>query len=106
MTYDFLVIGGGIIGISTAWQLQQRYPDKKILLLEKEGEFARHQTGHNSGVIHAGVYYQPGSLKARFCKQGVEKTITFCRELSSTMKSRPCSDSLVHCTSDHCNPSV
>jgi len=80
MNYDFLIIGGGIIGISTAWQLQQRYPDKKTLLLEKEGEFARHQTGHNSGVIHAGVYYQPGSLKARFCKQGADKTLTFCRE--------------------------
>jgi len=80
MKYDFLVIGGGIIGVSTAWQLQLRYPDKKILLLEKEARLASHQTGHNSGVIHAGVYYQPGSLKARFCKEGVEKTISFCRE--------------------------
>lgn len=80
MNYDFLVIGGGIIGVSTAWQLQTRYPDKKILLLEKEADLATHQTGHNSGVIHAGVYYQPGSLKAVFCKQGVEKTMSFCRE--------------------------
>ena len=80
MTYDLLVIGGGIIGLSTAWQLQQRYPDKSILLLDKESQFARHQTGHNSGVIHAGVYYQPGSLKARFCKQGAESIIAFCTE--------------------------
>ena len=80
MKYDFLVIGGGIIGVSTAWQLQLRYPDKRILLLEKEAYLAAHQTGHNSGVIHAGVYYQPGSLKARLCKDGVEKTLAFCRE--------------------------
>ena len=80
MKYDILIIGGGIIGISTAWQLQSRYPDKKILLLEKEASLATHQTGHNSGVIHAGVYYQPGSLKAKFCKEGVEKTISFCRQ--------------------------
>ncbi len=79
-TYDYLVVGGGIIGLSTAWQLQQRCPDKRILLLEKESGFARHQTGHNSGVIHAGVYYVPGSLKAEFCRQGVEKTLAFCRD--------------------------
>jgi len=78
MIYDYIIIGGGIIGVSTAWQLQQRYPDKKVLLLEKESEFATHQTGHNSGVIHAGVYYQPGSLKAKFCREGVQATIDFC----------------------------
>lgn len=80
MIYDYIIIGGGIIGISTAWQLQQRLPDKKILLLEKESEYAKHQTGHNSGVIHAGVYYQPGSLKAEFCKAGSEATMSFCEE--------------------------
>ncbi|TDO95575.1 L-2-hydroxyglutarate oxidase [Marinomonas balearica] len=78
MTYDYIVIGGGIVGVSTAWQLQQRYPDKKVLLLEKEAEYSRHQTGHNSGVVHAGVYYAPGSLKAKFCKAGVKATIDFC----------------------------
>ncbi len=77
--YDFAVIGGGIVGTSTAWQLQQRHPDKKIVLLEKEAQLASHQTGHNSGVIHAGIYYEPDSLKARFCKAGVEATIEFCR---------------------------
>jgi len=78
--YDISILGGGIVGLSTAWQLQQAYPDKKIVLIEKEAEFGLHQTGHNSGVIHAGVYYQPGSLKAQFCKQGAAATKTFCAE--------------------------
>ncbi len=80
MTYDYIIVGGGIVGISTAWQLQQRYPERKLLLLEKEENFATHQTGHNSGVVHAGVYYAPGSLKATLCKAGAEATITFCRK--------------------------
>ena len=77
--YDYIIIGGGIVGLSTAWQLKQRHPDCRILLLEKEAEVARHQTGHNSGVIHAGVYYAPGSLKAKFCKAGLAATIEFCK---------------------------
>ncbi|MGB1311665.1 MAG: L-2-hydroxyglutarate oxidase [Leucothrix sp.] len=80
MTYDYIVIGGGIVGVSTAWQLKQRQPNKHILLLEKEAAYSRHQTGHNSGVIHAGVYYAPGSLKARFCREGVAATIAFCQQ--------------------------
>lgn len=80
MIYDYIIIGGGIVGVSTAWQLQQRYPNKKVLLLEKENEFATHQTGHNSGVIHAGVYYEPGSLKTKFCREGVDATINFCQQ--------------------------
>lgn len=78
MTYDYIIIGGGIVGISTAWQLQQRFPEKEVLLLEKESVYSMHQTGHNSGVIHAGVYYAPGSLKAKFCKAGVAATMAFC----------------------------
>ncbi|MCW8328422.1 L-2-hydroxyglutarate oxidase [Photobacterium sp. SDRW27] len=78
--YDYIVVGGGIVGISTAWQLQQRYPDKSILVIEKEDSLSRHQTGHNSGVIHAGVYYTPGSLKANFCKAGVKRTLEFCQK--------------------------
>lgn len=79
MQYDFVIIGGGIVGVSTAWQLQSQYPNKKILLLEKEKALSRHQTGHNSGVIHAGVYYTPGSLKAQFCQQGADATLDFCK---------------------------
>lgn len=78
--HDYLIIGGGIVGLSTAWQLQQRKPGSSILLLEKESDLATHQTGRNSGVIHAGIYYTPGSLKAKFCKAGVEATIEFCRQ--------------------------
>ncbi|TVQ69296.1 MAG: L-2-hydroxyglutarate oxidase [Oceanospirillales bacterium] len=78
--YDFIIIGGGILGFSTAMQLQQRFPDKRILLLEKESKPAQHQTGHNSGVIHAGVYYTPGSLKARFCLEGNRRMKAFCDE--------------------------
>ncbi|MYM64755.1 L-2-hydroxyglutarate oxidase [Pseudomaricurvus sp. HS19] len=78
--FDWAVIGGGIVGLSTAWQLQLAYPDQRVLLLEKEASLARHQTGHNSGVIHAGVYYTPGSLKARFCREGAAATKTFCNK--------------------------
>lgn len=77
---DFSIIGGGIVGLSTAWQLKARRPDANVLLIEKETSVACHQSGRNSGVIHAGVYYEPGSMKARFCKAGVEATIGFCRE--------------------------
>ncbi|WP_346795652.1 L-2-hydroxyglutarate oxidase [Halomonas sp. Bachu 37] len=76
--WDFIIIGGGILGMSTAMQLQQAYPDKRLLVVEKESGPARHQTGHNSGVIHAGVYYTPGSLKARFCLEGNRATREFC----------------------------
>lgn len=80
MIYDFIVIGAGIIGMSTAWQLQQAFPGRSILVLEKEPCPACHQTGRNSGVIHAGVYYTPGSLKAEFCRQGNRATKNFCTE--------------------------
>ena len=78
--FDLAVIGGGIVGLSTAMQMTERFPGISVAVLEKEPALARHQTGRNSGVIHAGVYYQPGSLKARFCREGVEATIQFCRE--------------------------
>jgi L-2-hydroxyglutarate oxidase len=76
---DLIVIGGGIVGLSTAMQLGERFPNLEIILVEKEAVVAAHQTGHNSGVIHAGVYYAPGSLKARFCRDGSEATYAFCR---------------------------
>ncbi|MFD2176261.1 L-2-hydroxyglutarate oxidase [Veronia pacifica] len=77
---DFLVIGAGIIGLSTAHELQKKYPESKVIVLEREGSPALHQTGRNSGVIHAGVYYTPGSLKAEFCKRGNIAIKAFCRE--------------------------
>jgi L-2-hydroxyglutarate oxidase len=80
MLLDYVVIGGGIVGVSTAMHLLEREPGRSLLLLEKEPDLARHQTGRNSGVIHAGVYYAPGSLKARFSKEGAEATIRFARE--------------------------
>lgn len=78
--FDVVVIGGGIVGLSTAMQLTERYPGMSVAVMEKEPELACHQTGRNSGVIHAGVYYQPGSLKSRFCREGVAATIAFCDE--------------------------
>ena len=80
--FDVAVIGGGIVGLSTAMQLTERYPGMSVVVLEKEPELASHQTGRNSGVIHAGVYYAPGSLKARFCREGVVATERFCDEHS------------------------
>ncbi|KKB39807.1 L-2-hydroxyglutarate oxidase [Bacillus thermotolerans] len=78
--YDFAIIGGGIVGLSTAKALYERYPNAKVLLLEKENELAAHQTGHNSGVIHSGIYYKPGSYKARFARQGSKSMTQFCQE--------------------------
>ena len=69
-SFDVTIVGGGIVGLATARRLQQRRPALKIAILEKEPELATHQTGHNSGVLHAGLYYQPGSLKARLCRDG------------------------------------
>lgn len=78
--FDIIVVGAGIVGAATAWQLGLKYPNKSIAILEKEGSPANHQTGRNSGVIHAGVYYKPGSLKAKFCRQGLEETLHFCKQ--------------------------
>jgi L-2-hydroxyglutarate oxidase len=81
-TYDVAIIGGGIIGVSTAYNLQKSNPKLKIILLEKEDEFAIHQTGHNSGVIHSGLYYKPGSKKAEYCVKGRKKLIEFAKQNS------------------------
>lgn len=79
MDYQYCVIGGGIVGLATALELKSRDASARIVLLEKEASFGQHQTGHNSGVIHAGIYYQPGSLKAQLCRAGAEATKEFCR---------------------------
>jgi L-2-hydroxyglutarate oxidase len=78
--FDFAVIGGGIVGLSTARALLDHHPGARLVVLEKERGWARHQTGHNSGVIHSGIYYKPGSLKARFCREGAQALVAFCRE--------------------------
>jgi len=78
MDFQYGIIGGGIVGLATAYALLERRGDATIVVLEKESALARHQTGHNSGVIHAGIYYPPGSLKARLCRQGNEDTKRFC----------------------------
>jgi len=80
MTYDYCIIGGGIVGLATAMALLQQRPGASLLILEKEATLGRHQTGHNSGVIHAGIYYAPGSLKAELCKRGAQATKDFCSE--------------------------
>ncbi len=76
---DFLVVGGGIVGLATAWQLANRFPDAKICLLEKESDLAAHQSGRNSGVLHSGIYYTPGSLKAITCHAGRQMMVAFCQ---------------------------
>jgi len=76
--YDLAIIGGGILGLATALKITAAHADVKLLLLEKEAELARHQTGNNSGVIHSGLYYRPGSLKARLCVSGRRELMAFC----------------------------
>jgi L-2-hydroxyglutarate oxidase LhgO len=78
MTYDIAVIGGGIVGLSFAMQAAGKFPALRLVVLEKESGVARHQTGHNSGVIHSGVYYKAGSLKARLCVAGAREMVEFC----------------------------
>ncbi|MGO4834759.1 FAD-dependent oxidoreductase, partial [Rhizobiaceae sp. 2RAB30] len=78
MLYDYCVIGGGIVGLATAMRLLERRPGSSLLLIEKENGLGEHQTGHNSGVIHAGIYYPPGSLKAEMCRKGAQATKEFC----------------------------
>lgn len=77
--YDCVIIGGGVVGLATAYSLAQSQPGIKLLLLEKEPELAFHQTGHNSGVIHSGIYYKPGSLKAKLAREGNRSMVEFCK---------------------------
>ena len=77
---DIAIIGGGIIGLATAYRLLQRSPQTRVLLLEKEREVAQHQTGHNSGVLHSGIYYKPGSQRARNCREGKLALQEFCQQ--------------------------
>jgi L-2-hydroxyglutarate oxidase len=78
--YDVAVVGGGLVGLATARALLLRDPDSRVVVLEKEPELARHQSGRNSGVIHAGLYYAAGSLKAQLCREGREELLRFADE--------------------------
>ncbi len=78
--FDIAIVGAGIVGLATAVKLLETYPGLGVAVLEKEDRIAAHQTGHNSGVIHSGIYYRPGSLKARLCLAGAEELVAFCRQ--------------------------
>jgi L-2-hydroxyglutarate oxidase LhgO len=78
--YDVIIVGGGIVGLAAAYKINLRYPEKRILVLEKESRVAAHQTGHNSGVIHSGIYYKPGSYKAKNCVDGRRELVAFAKE--------------------------
>src|SRR5512141_3268303 len=75
-----IVIGGGLVGLATAYKLGKRYPDSRITVLEKEAAVCLHQSGHNSGVMHTGLYYKPGSAKARLSVSGIREMTAFCQE--------------------------
>jgi (S)-2-hydroxyglutarate dehydrogenase len=77
--YDIIIVGGGIVGLATALNVLEKSPARKVLVLEKESEVSKHQTGNNSGVIHSGLYYKPGSLKAKNCIEGYNLLIDFCK---------------------------
>jgi (S)-2-hydroxyglutarate dehydrogenase len=77
--HDVIIIGGGIVGLAVALEITKRFPRLRLLLLEKEDRVGQHQSGHNSGVIHSGVYYKPGSLKAKLCVEGAHAMVEFCR---------------------------
>ena len=79
MKYDFIIVGGGIVGLATGLRILEARPGTKLLLLEKEDSLGRHQTGHNSGVLHAGLYYKPGSLKAKLAVEGLRQMVSFCQ---------------------------
>jgi (S)-2-hydroxyglutarate dehydrogenase len=82
MQADLIVIGAGIVGLATAYKYQQMRPKARVLVIEKEPKIARHQTGHNSGVIHSGIYYAPGSLKAELCRHGASLMVSFCQQFA------------------------
>lgn len=80
MSHGVVIVGGGIVGLATAWRLASARPDLELTILEKEPDVARHQTGHNSGVLHSGIYYRPGSTKAITCRAGRAAMVAFCEE--------------------------
>jgi L-2-hydroxyglutarate oxidase len=97
-TYDVVIVGGGIVGLATALALTERFPRCAVVIVEKEPQLARHQTGHNSGVIHAGIYYKPGSFKAQLCVEGVRLMKAFCE--ANGVAYENCGKVIVATTSD------
>ena len=95
---DVAIIGGGIVGLATAYRLQERFPGKQVVVLEKEREVAQHQTGHNSGVLHSGIYYKPGSLRAINCREGKKAMELFCEQ--ENIPYQLCGKVIVAITSD------
>jgi (S)-2-hydroxyglutarate dehydrogenase len=81
-TKRVIIVGGGIVGLATAYRLQERFPGTRITVLEKEAQLGQHQTGHNSGVLHCGLYYKPGTVRARLAVTGIRQMVAFCREHS------------------------
>src|ERR1035437_4686083 len=80
MNYDAVIVGGGIVGLATAYRLLEARPQARLSLIEKESKLAAHQTGNNSGVLHSGLYYKPGSEKVRLSVSGLQQMVAFCRE--------------------------
>lgn len=95
--YDFIVVGGGIVGLASAYKLQLKFPKKSIAILEKEAEVGKHQTGRNSGVMHSGIYYKPGSYKAKNCKNGHQQLVEFAKK--TNVKHDVCGKIIVATTS-------
>ncbi len=83
----FLIVGGGIVGLGAAYRLLEKYPGSAVTVLEKDGQVGRHQTGNNSGVLHAGLYYKPGSLKARMAVNGIQRRQAICFQFDSCLRS-------------------
>src|SRR5437899_9148515 len=96
--HDLVVVGAGILGLATAREMLTRRPGLDLIVLEQEPAIAQHQTGHNSGVIHSGIYYAPGSLKARLCTAGARLMYEFCE--SHGVKADPCGKLIVATTED------
>jgi (S)-2-hydroxyglutarate dehydrogenase len=94
--FDCVVIGGGIVGLSVAWTILEKTPKIRLAVLEKEDGWARHQTGRNSGVIHSGIYYKPGSLKANLCREGNRRLVEFCDRYG--VRYEVCGKVIVACT--------
>ena len=95
---DYLIVGGGIVGLATAYRLQSMQPGCRVRLLEKEADVGQHQSGHNSGVLHCGLYYKPGSIKAVLAVRGIRQMVKFCEE--SGIKHEVCGKLVVACNEE------